>query len=219
MNIIESIAAETKLRPEQVRNTLTLFDQGSTVPFITRYRKEATGSLNETLIWHLEERYAYYKEMEDRRQTILKSLEALGKLTPEMREKIEKADSKTLLEDLYLPYRPKRRTRAMAAKEAGLEPLARILEGTEAGGKTAEQIAADFVNADKKVADAAAAVQGALDILAEELSENPDTRSWLRDIAWVVMIVAIVVAVATGLDYVGRALRLRRDAHAARVPA
>ena len=183
MNLIEAISAETKINPEQVRSVLSLFDQGSTVPFIARYRKEATGSLDETKIFLLEERYAYFKELEERRQTVLKSLDALGKLTPELREKIEKADSKTILEDIYLPYRPKRRTRAMAAKEAGLEPLARIFEGMDAGGKTPEQIAADFVNAEKKVADAASAIQGALDILAEELSENSDVRAWLRQLA------------------------------------
>jgi uncharacterized protein len=184
VNIVEVIAAETKLRSEQVRNTLSLFDQGSTVPFITRYRKEATGSLNETEIRLLEERYAYFKEMEERKQTVLSTIEAQGKLTPELRKKIEDTVSRTELEDWYLPYKPKRRTRAMAAKEAGLEPLARIIEAQEApGDKTLEQIAAPYVNAEKKVADAAAAVQGALDILAEELSETPEVRAQIRYIA------------------------------------
>ncbi len=184
MNIVEVIALETKLRPEQVRNTLSLFDQGSTVPFITRYRKEATGSLNETEIRLLEERYAYFKELEERKQTVISTIEAQGKLTPELRKKIEDTVSRTELEDLYLPYKPKRRTRAMAAKEAGLEPLARVLEAQEStGDKTPEQIAAPYVNAEKKVADAAAALQGALDILSEELSENPEVRAQVRDIA------------------------------------
>ncbi len=184
MNIIETLAAETKLQPEQVRNTLTLFDQGSTVPFITRYRKEATGSLDETQIRLLEERYAYFKELEERKQTVIGTIEAQGKLTPELRKKIEETISRAELEDLYLPYKPKRRTRAMAAKEAGLEPLARILEAQEPQGeKTPEQIAAPFVNPQKNVADASAALQGALDILAEELSENPEVRAQLRDIA------------------------------------
>ena len=131
MVFVEQIASETKLRADQVRNTLALFDQGSTVPFITRYRKEVTGSLDENQIRLIEERYLYYKELTDRRETILKSIETQGKLSPELKAKIEATVSKTELEDLYLPYKPKRRTRAMAAKEAGLEPLARIL--AEAG--------------------------------------------------------------------------------------
>lgn len=185
MNIVEAIISETRLKPEQVRNTLSLFDQGSTVPFITRYRKEATGSLDETQIRLLEERYAYFKELEERKQTVLSTIEAQGKLTPELRKKIEETVFKTELEDLYLPYKPKRRTRAMAAKEAGLEPLARILEAQEAqGDKTPEQIASAYVNPDKNVADAVAALQGALDILAEEFSENPEVRALLRDIAF-----------------------------------
>lgn len=186
MSYVELIAAETKIRPEQVRNTLALFDQGSTVPFITRYRKEVTGSLDETQIRLLEEKYAYFKELGERKQTILKSIETQGKLTPELQKKIEATTSKTELEDLYLPYKPKRRTRAMAAKEAGLEPLARILDGSTPapeGNPTPEQIAAAYVNAEKGVADAAAALQGALDILAEELSEDAEVRAKVRDIA------------------------------------
>jgi uncharacterized protein len=183
VNIAEIIAAETKLNIEQVRNTLSLFDQGATVPFITRYRKEQTGSLDEIAIFLIEERYAYFKELEDRRAAVLKSIESQGKLTPELQAKIEKTVSKTELEDLYLPYKPKRRTRAMAAKEAGLEPLARILEAQEATSQTPEQLAAAYVNAEKNVADAAAALQGALDILAEELSENPEVRAQVREVA------------------------------------
>jgi uncharacterized protein len=184
VNIAERIAAESKIPVEGVRNTLSLFDQGSTVPFITRYRKEATGSLDENDIRLIEERYAYYKELEERRQTVLKSIETQGKLTPELAEKIANAETRTALEDLYLPYKPKRRTRAMAAKEAGLEPLARILGAQEAAGdKTPEQIAAEYVNAEKGIADAAAALRGALDILAEEFSEDPETRALLRGIA------------------------------------
>ncbi|MCD6024199.1 MAG: tex protein [Fibrobacteria bacterium] len=184
MNIAELIASESGLNVEQVRNVLSLFDQGSTVPFITRYRKEATGSLDEVAIFLIEERYAYFKELEDRRQTVLKSIGEQGKLTPELEAKILAAVSKTVLEDLYLPYKPKRRTRAMAAKEAGLEPLARTLEAqAPTDGKTPEQLAEAFVNAGKNVADAAAALQGALDILSEELAENPEVRAQVRELA------------------------------------
>lgn len=184
MNFVDLIASETKMRPDQVRNTLQLFDAGSTVPFITRYRKEATGSLDENQLRTLEERYAYYKELSERKDTVLKSIETQGKLTPELRAKIEKTISKTELEDLYLPFKPKRRTRAMAAKEAGLEPLARIIEAQEAtGGKTVEELAAAYVNAELKIETAGAALQGALDILAEELAENPEIRAALRETA------------------------------------
>jgi uncharacterized protein len=185
VSFVELIASETKLRAEQVRNTLALFDQGSTVPFITRYRKEVTGSLDENQLRLIEERYIYYKELADRKETILKSIEAQGKLTPELKAKIDATDSKTVLEDLYLPYKPKRRTRAMIAKEAGLEPLARILQAQEApaAGQTPEQLAQAYVNAELNVADAAAALQGALDILAEELSEDAAIRGQIRDTA------------------------------------
>jgi uncharacterized protein len=186
VNIVEAIAQETKLRPEQVRNTMALFDQGSTVPFIARYRKEQTESLDEVGIRAIEERYAYFKDLVERKETVLKSIEAQGKLTPELKAKIERTVSKTELEDLYLPYKPKRRTRAMAAKEAGLEPLARILEAQDAGalaGQTPEQLAAPYINAEKKIDTATAALQGALDILAEELSENPDVRRQFRETA------------------------------------
>ncbi len=181
MNYVEIIAAETKIRPEFVRNTLTLFDQGSTVPFITRYRKEVTGSMDENQIRQVEELYAYHKELDERRTAILKSIEAQGKLTPELKSKIEKSMVKTELEDLYLPFKPKRRTRAMAAKELGLEPLARLFEAQEHTTQTAEQLAAPFVRPELHIADAAAAISGALDILAEEFSENAEMRSWLRD--------------------------------------
>ena len=185
MSFVELIANETKIRPEQVRNTLALFDQGSTVPFITRYRKEVTGSLDENQLRLIEERYTYFKELADRRESILKSIETQGKLTPDLKAKIETTVSKTELEDLYLPYKPKRRTRAMAAKEAGLEPLARIIQAQEApaAGQTPEMLAAAYVNVEGGVADAAAALQGALDILAEELSEDAAIRGQIREMA------------------------------------
>jgi protein Tex len=185
VGFVELIATETKFGTEAVRNTLALFDQGSTVPFITRYRKEATGSLDENQLRLIEEKYLYYKELTERRETILKSIETQGKLTPELRAKIEGTISKTELEDLYLPYKPKRRTRAMAAKEAGLEPLARILEAQAApeAGQTAEMLAAAYVKPDLNIADPAAALQGALDILAEEISEDAEIRRQIREMA------------------------------------
>jgi protein Tex len=183
VNIAEIIASEAKLDAEQVRNTLSLFDQGATVPFTTPNRMNATGSLDENQVRLIEERYAYFKELDERRQTVVKTIEAQGKLTPELAEKIAKTTSRVELEDLYLPYKPKRRTRAMAAREAGLEPLARVIEAQEPAEQTPEQLATAYVNAEKNVPDAAAALRGALDILAEELSETPEVRARLRDLA------------------------------------
>ncbi len=181
MNYVELIAEENKLKSQQVLNTLTLFDQGSTVPFIARYRKEATGVLDETMLRHIEERYQYLKELSDRQATVLKSIEEQGKMTPELRQKIETCRDKTILEDLYLPFKPKRRTRAMIAREAGLEPLARLLQSQEANEKTLLEQAAAYVTSENGLKDAQAAVDGALDILAEELSEDAEVRSHVRE--------------------------------------
>ena len=124
MNIIKQIATELSVRPEQVATTIQLLDEGATVPFIARYRKEVTGGLDDTQLRNLHERLIYLRELEDRRAAILQSITEQGKLTDELAEAIANADTKTRLEDLYLPYKPKRRTKAQIAREAGLEPLA-----------------------------------------------------------------------------------------------
>ena len=129
MDIAKQLVTEFNLQDFQVKNTLELFDEGATVPFIARYRKERTGSLDEIQIRDLQHRYTYYKELEERRETILESIRSQDKLTPELEKKINETLSKTELEDLYLPYKPKRTTRATKAKEAGLEPLADWLFG------------------------------------------------------------------------------------------
>ena len=124
MDINKQIALELSIRPEQVQAAVTLLDDGATVPFISRYRKEVTGSLDDTILRNLEERLAYLRELEERKLTILKSIKEQEKLTPELEKAILSADTKTRVEDLYLPYKPKRRTKAQIAKEAGIEPLA-----------------------------------------------------------------------------------------------
>ncbi len=175
------IAHELNLPEGSVRATIQLLGEGSTVPFIARYRKEMTGSLDEVQIRTIEERRAYLLEMETRRATILKSIEDQGKLTPELKNKIASCATKSALEDLYLPYKPKRRTRATIAREKGLEPLALlILQQPEHGDPTSE--AANFINADKGVENLEDAFKGAKDIVAEIVAENAEIRKALRDV-------------------------------------
>jgi uncharacterized protein len=161
---------------------VALLDNGDSVPFISRYRKEVTGGLDDTQLRALEERLRYLRELEERRETILKSIEEQGKLTPELQAKIEAATVKTDLEDLYLPYKPKRRTKAQIAREAGLEPLALGL--LENPALDPEQEAARYVDADKSVADVKAALDGARQILMEKFAEDADLLKALREYLW-----------------------------------
>ncbi|WP_447731093.1 Tex family protein [Pseudoxanthomonas suwonensis] len=178
----QTIAEEIGAQTQQVQAAVALLDEGATVPFIARYRKEVTGGLDDTQLRNLEVRLGYLREMEDRRAAILASIAEQGKLTDELRAEIEAADSKSRLEDLYLPYKPKRRTRAQIAREAGLEPLADGL--LEDPGRVPEEFAAQFVDADKGVADAKAALEGARAILIERWGEDAallgELRSWLE---------------------------------------
>jgi len=183
MNIPEHLISEFKLQPFQVLNTLALFNEGATVPFIARYRKEITGSLDEVQIRDLQHRFEYYKELDERRATILDSIKEQGTLTPELEAKITNTLSKTELEDLYLPYKPKRVTRATKAKDAGLEPLALwLLECIDEKSDVLEKAAA-FVNVEKGYGTPAKSLTGAMDILAEQLSDNADVRKHLREYA------------------------------------
>jgi uncharacterized protein len=181
-SIPSRIAQELNVREAQVAAAVELFDGGSTVPFVARYRKEATGGLDDTQLRALDERLKYLREMEERRTAILKSIEEQGKLTPAVQEQIEAADSKARLEDLYLPFKPKRRTKAQIAREAGLEPLADLLLGDPT--RTPETEAAAFIDAEKGVADVKAALDGAQQILMERFAENPDLVGALRDHVW-----------------------------------
>ncbi|KAB0666687.1 RNA-binding transcriptional accessory protein [Oryzomonas japonica] len=182
--IIRAIIEETSLTPQQVANTVELLQEGATVPFIARYRKEHTGELDEVQIRAIEERFAYFCELEERKQTILNSIEEQGKLTPELRERIEATRQKTELEDLYLPYKPKRRTKATIARERGLEPLADLMAAQGATVGTPEDAAQAYVDPDKGVPDAAAALEGAGHILAERLSDDADARAMVRRLTW-----------------------------------
>jgi protein Tex len=184
MNISELLAQELSLRLHQIQNALTLFAEGGTVPFIARYRKERTGEMNEIQLRALLERHTYLTELEERKTAILKSIEEQGKLTDELKAGIEACLQKTELEDLYLPYKPKKRTRATVAKEKGLEPLAafiRELNTSDAPASDLEAEASRYISEELKVENAAEALQGASDILAEEISEKAELRQHLRD--------------------------------------
>ncbi|TWA87256.1 uncharacterized protein FBZ83_101118 [Azospirillum brasilense] len=177
-SISQRIADELSVRESQVAAAVKLLDEGSTVPFIARYRKEATGGLDDTQLRTLEERLSYLRELEDRRAAILSSVREQDKLTPELELQIRQADTKTRLEDLYLPYKPKRRTKAQIAREAGLEPLADRLLADPTLPPDAE--AAGFVSADKGVADVKAALDGARHILVERFGEDAELVGRLR---------------------------------------
>ena len=177
--ISQIIAAELTVQPQQILAAIQLLDDGNTIPFIARYRKEATGGLDDTQLRHFETRLIYLRELEDRRQTILKSIEEQGKLTDELRDKIHATQSKTELEDLYLPYKPKRRTKGQIAIEAGLEPLADLLWNDPKNDP--ETAAAEFVNADKGVTDTKVALDGARYILIERFAEDAGLLAKVRD--------------------------------------
>ncbi|MFF2202447.1 Tex family protein [Streptomyces sp. NPDC058145] len=177
------IAEELGVRERQVKAAVELLDGGSTVPFIARYRKEATEMLDDAQLRTLEERLRYLRELEERRTAILESVREQGKLTEELEARIRGAETKARLEDVYLPYKPKRRTKAQIAREAGLEPLAEGLLGDPTVDPQAA--AAAFVDADKGVADAQAALEGARAILAERFSEDADLIGELRERMWV----------------------------------
>ncbi|MCP2341817.1 uncharacterized protein FHU30_007206 [Actinomadura rupiterrae] len=180
--ITARIAEELGVREGQVRVAVELLDGGSTVPFIARYRKEATGALDDTQLRDLEERLRYLRELDERRAAILESVEGQGKLTDELRAQIMAADSKARLEDIYLPYKPKRRTKAQIAREAGLEPLADLLLNDPTQDPAAS--AAAYVDAEKGVADGTAALEGARAILVERFAEDADLIGSLRERMW-----------------------------------
>ncbi|HHF4336278.1 Tex family protein [Haemophilus influenzae] len=190
--ISQIIAAELTVQPQQILAAIQLLDDGNTIPFIARYRKEATGGLDDTQLRHFETRLIYLRELEDRRQTILKSIEEQGKLSDELRDKIHATQSKTELEDLYLPYKPKRRTKGQIAIEAGLEPLADLLWNEPKNDP--ETAATEFVNADKGVTDTKVALDGARYILMERFAEDAGLLAKVRDyLAKNVVIVSKVI--------------------------
>lgn len=181
-SIERQIAGELNARPQQIEAAIRLLDEGATVPFIARYRKEVTGGLDDSQLRTLESRLGYLRELADRRQVILRSIEEQGKLTPELARELNEADSKTRLEDLYLPYKPKRRTKGQMAIEAGLEPLANLL--LDDPMRDPEQEATTFLNTEQGITDSKSALDGARYILMERFAEQADLLEKLRDYLW-----------------------------------
>jgi uncharacterized protein len=182
ISINRQIAQELDVREERVTAAVALLDGGATVPFIARYRKEATGALDDAQLRTLDERLRYLRELEERRAVILDSIREQGKLDGALEAAIRAADSKGRLEDIYLPFKPKRRTKAEIAKEAGLEPLADLLLAQPENDPLVA--AASFVDAEKQVADVAAALEGARSILVERFAEDADLIGSLREEVW-----------------------------------
>ncbi len=179
MNIVTQLAEELKIRPQQVEAAVTLIDEGNTIPFIARYRKEATGALNDEVLRNLQERLVYLRNLEEKKQQVMRSIEEQGKLTEELKKKIEMATTLVAVDDLYLPYRPKKRTRATMAKERGLEPLADILSLQETT-RSMEEEALPFLDEEKGVSTVEDAIAGAKDILAETIADNAEFRKSIR---------------------------------------
>src|SRR5579862_9347815 len=178
--ILLHVARTLQLPMQGLVAAIQLFDEGSTVPFIARYRKESTGNLDEVQIRAIEEKLLYFRELVSRKETILASIQEQGKLTDELKARIDQTLDKSELEDLYLPYKPKRRTKAMIAREKGLGPLADYLWNQEPTGTPLEAFAGSFVDAEKGVDSAEEALEGARHILAETISDDADIRKLLR---------------------------------------
>ena len=183
MDINALLAEELKIKKSQVDATVTLIDEGNTIPFIARYRKEATGALNDEVLRNLHERLVYLRNLEERKQQVIASIEEQEKMTDELRKKIEDAMTMVVVEDLYRPYKPKRKTRAGVAKEKGLEPLAQLILAQEITGALEEEAAA-YIDEEKGVESAEAAIAGAKDIIAEMVSDDADYRSFIRKLTW-----------------------------------
>ena len=181
MDIIAAIAEELQIKKGQAEAAVKLIDEGNTIPFIARYRKEATGSLNDEVLRNLFDRLTYLRNLEDKKQTVLASIEEQGKLTDELKKAILEAQTQVAVDDLYRPYRPKRRTRATIAKEKGLEPLAQTILAQESSVDIMAE-AAKYVDVEKDVADEAAALAGAKDIIAENVSDNAGYRTKIREL-------------------------------------
>ncbi len=181
ISIASQIAKELGIREEQVKSTIALIDEGNTVPFIARYRKEVTGSLTDEQLRDLADRLAYLRKLEERKEEVIRLIDEQGKLTEDLRAKINAAQSVTEIDDIYRPYRPKRRTRATIAKEKGLEPLADIIWQQQTSDADVLALAQDYISEEKDVASAQDAVAGALDIIAEMISDDADLRGKLRE--------------------------------------
>ena len=179
MDIIVKLTSELGVRKSQVEAAVKLIDEGNTIPFIARYRKEATGSLNDEVLRNLHERLLYLRSLEEKKAQVIESIQEQGLLTDELRQKIENAETQVAVDDLYRPYRPKKKTRASVAKERGLEPLALYIRLQNAKEDVAIE-ASKYVDPDKDIPDVNAAIAGAMDIIAETISDDADYRAYIR---------------------------------------
>ena len=179
-SIVEILAQELGQKQQYVENVVNLIDEGNTIPFIARYRKEMHGAMDDTTLRNLETRLTYLRNLQQRRDEVKKSIENQGKLTQELSEAIDAAATMTEVEDLYRPYKQKRRTRGSIAREKGLDPLAQAIFAQD--GQDIQELAKDFINEEKGVATAEEAIAGALDIIAENLSDDADIRKALREL-------------------------------------
>jgi uncharacterized protein len=214
MDLIKQIAVELKIAPRQVENTVLLLDDGNTIPFIARYRKEATGELDEEKLRDIDERLKYLRNLEARKEEVLRSIEEQGKLTPELAAAIQAAVKLTEVEDLYRPYKQKKRTRAMIAKERGLEPLADLIWNQELVSGSVAEIVAPFINPDLGVEDEKAALAGAMDIIAEKVADDPGYRQVLREFFWENAILTSEAKPAAEKDKKGKKVKSEKDIEA-----
>ena len=180
MNIFEQIAKELNIKVGQVENTVKLIDEGNTIPFIARYRKEVTGNLDDEILRNLEQKLQYLRNLEQRKEDVIRLIDELGELTEELRKEIINAETLSKVEDIYLPFRPKKRTRATIAKEKGLKPLADLILDRKLNESNFEQKVSEFIDEEKEVLTIEDAMAGALDIIAEMVSEDKDFRDILR---------------------------------------
>lgn len=181
-DVVGQLTREFNLKPFQVQNTVKLIDEGNTIPFIARYRKEATGELNDQILRELYERLVYLRNLDERREDVKRLIDEQGKLTEEIIKSLDKAVTLQEIEDIYRPYKVKRKTRASVAREKGLEPLATIIYSQLPSKTPLEEIASRYIDTDKGVNSAHEAIAGALDIIAEEISDNAEFRKALREI-------------------------------------
>ncbi|MDE5872552.1 MAG: RNA-binding transcriptional accessory protein, partial [Lachnospiraceae bacterium] len=181
MNIVKIIAEELNVKEWQVEKTMALIDEGNTIPFISRYRKEATGSLNDEQLRSLDERLTYLRNLDEKKTQVMATIEEQGKLTDELKKQLEEAMTLVAVEDLYRPYRPKRRTKATIAKEKGLEGLANII-ALQMTKKTILEEAEAYISEEKEVASAEEAIEGAKDILAENYADDAEYRTRIREL-------------------------------------
>ena len=180
MDINQRLTEELNVKRWQIDAAVKLIDEGNTIPFISRYRKEVTGSLNDEQLRKLYERLVYLRNLEEKKEQVISSIEEQGKLTEELKAQILAAETLVSVEDLYRPYRPKRRTRSTIAKEKGLEPLAAVIT-LQKTTEPLEKIAEEYVSEEKEVKSVADAIAGAMDIIAENISDQADYRSWIRN--------------------------------------